>query len=130
LTDPGLPAGYATTTLRALVDGWAAALGFSPAAIAAPARTALPDPVREGASYSGSLAAALATRDSHGVELDLGAAGAPALRVLVFDHAGHMLPHAEQDTATFVLERWGLRNQDLDAAEAVWSFFRDALPRR
>jgi poly(3-hydroxybutyrate) depolymerase len=132
-TDPGLPAGY-VSTLRPLADRWAAALGFSPAAIAAPTRTALVDRVHEGDGYEGSLPAALATRRSHGEQLDLRAAGAPAsapaLRILAFDHAGHFWPHPTQDTLPFILEKWGLRNQDLDAADAVWSFFKDAAPGR
>jgi polyhydroxybutyrate depolymerase len=136
LTDPGLPPGYVVNTLRPLVDGWAAALGIPPAIIAAPARTALPDRVNEGAGYQGSLPVALATRNSHGEQLDLvcpsGAGAAPAVRVLSFDHAGHFWPHAQQDTLSFILERWGLHNQDIDAADAIWAFFRDAAlaPRK
>jgi poly(3-hydroxybutyrate) depolymerase len=132
-TDPGLPAGY-ITKLHALADGWAAAVGIPAAVIAAPARTTLADRVDEGASYAGSLPNALATRHSQGEQLDLrspGApAGAPAVRILSFDHAGHFWPHPTQDTAPFILEKWGLRNQDIDAADAVWSFFRDAAAVR
>ena len=131
VTDPGLPAGY-VKTLRPLVNGWAAALGVPPDVIAAPARTTLPDRVDEGAAYLGTLPTALATRDSHCEQLDLrpvaDAARTTALRVLVFDHAGHFWPSPDQDTASFVLDKWGFRNQDIDAADAVWSFFRDAAP--
>ena len=86
--------------------------------------------MNEGAEYDGTFPTALATRDSRGEQLDLHPAAtagrATALRVLVFDHAGHFWPGPDQDTASFVLGKWGLRNQDIDAADAVWSFFRDA----
>ena len=50
LTDPAMPAGYATR-LVPLGPAWAAALGLSPEEQDAPQTTALPDLVNEGADY-------------------------------------------------------------------------------
>ena len=123
--DPGLPTGHALV-LRGLADDWARALGIPPSAIATPMRTPLPNPVDEGASYSGHLPNALATRQSRGEQLDLVSlegARAGVVRLLIFDHAGHFWPNPVQDSWPLALEKWGLRNQDIDAADAVWDFF-------
>jgi poly(3-hydroxybutyrate) depolymerase len=130
--DPGLPAGY-SGTLRALAEAWARVLGVPEAVVAAPIRTPLPDPVDEGAGYTGPLAILRATRQSRGERLDFaaerGSLQAPAVRLIVFDHAGHFWPNPLQDTAAFALEKWGLRNQDIDATDAVWDFFREVAKR-
>lgn len=133
LTDPGLPTGHALV-LKKVADSWARALGIPANVIATPLRTALPNPVDEGASYSGQVANALATRQSHGEQLDLFSPSkgesANAVRLLIFEHAGHFWPNPVQDTWPEALERWGLRNQDIDAADAVWDFLRGAVSQR
>ncbi|HTQ04304.1 MAG TPA: hypothetical protein VMI54_10625 [Polyangiaceae bacterium] len=132
LTDPGLPQDYAPK-IRALADAWSRALGVPANVVARPSRKPWPDRVQEGATYAGSAEAALRTRDSHAEELELASGPEPsaaAARYLIFDHAGHFWPNAAADTVPFVLERWGFRNQDLDGADAVWDFFRTALPSR
>jgi poly(3-hydroxybutyrate) depolymerase len=127
LTDPGMRAGYATQ-LVPLGRAWAAALGLSSEEQDAPLTTALPDLVNEGVDYQGTSPKALLTRDSHCEQLDYGRAPAAAqVRVLSFDHAGHLWPvvnplDREEEIAVF-----GLRNQDLDMSDVVWEFFQSCL---
>lgn len=123
--DPALPKGYSAQVSK-FANTWATALGISPEVIASPARVLIPDHVNEGTGYTGSFAAALVTRNSRGVQLDLGnAARSVSVRILQFDHAGHFWPNPVQDSLNLIVEKWGLRNQDIDAADAVWEFFRD-----
>jgi poly(3-hydroxybutyrate) depolymerase len=122
--DPGMPEGYVEGVLARLPLAWAGALGLPDA----PKVELLPDQVVEGAQYTGSAAAALATRDSRATRHDYGSASdAVRMRVLVFENAGHFWPHPEQDTEAWIVERWGFRNQDVDASAVVWEFFREAL---
>lgn len=126
--DPGMAEGYAENVLAALPSAFASALGLPPSVIDAPIVEALPDQIVEGAEYLGSAPAALATRDSRATRHDYGAAeDARRVRALVFADAGHFWPHPAGDTEDWVLERWGFRNQDVDASEHVWEFFREAL---
>jgi len=126
INDPGLVDGYHETLAR-LPAQWAAAMGMPAAVIAAPRKRELPNPVAEGASYRGTNKVALATRDSHVTETDLlGPDGIGQVRVLVFDHAGHFWPNPIQDKEAFILDRWGFRNQDFDAADMVWEFMKPA----
>ena len=107
---------------------WAAAMGIPASAIAAPQRHQLPDVIVEGEGYRGSSAVALATRDSRATEIDLEAPdGSAQVRVLVLDHAGHFWPNRQGDSEKWVLERYGFRNQDVDAADMVWEFLRTAV---
>jgi poly(3-hydroxybutyrate) depolymerase len=125
--DPGLPDGY-HETLTALTAQWATALGVPQAVLAAPRRAPLPDPVQEGDAYRGQSPAALATRSSRATRVDLPAVdGEHAMRVLVMDHAGHFWPSPTPDTEAWILDRWGFRNQDFDAADAIWEYLRGAL---
>ena len=128
LHDPGMVDGY-HETLALLPAEWAAAMGVPRSVILAPRRTSLPNAVVEGESYQGSSPVALATRNSQVTQLDLGAPdGGGQVRVLVLDHAGHFWPNPTQDTEDWILDRWGLRNQDFDAADMVWEFLRGGLP--
>lgn len=121
--DPGLPTGH-TEILETMTTTWAAALGVSETRIAKPTTTPLPNPIEEGSSYTGSQAAALATRNSAITQLDFVAAeGTARLRVLRIEPGGHFLPHSTQDTDPMVLENWGFRNQDVKMADAIWDFF-------
>jgi poly(3-hydroxybutyrate) depolymerase len=125
--DPGLPKGYAST-IHGFASSWAAALGIPASMIAAPVRTALPDRVDEGSGYTGSFANAVATRHSQGVQLELSNGNRTvAMRILQFDRAGHFWPNPTQDSLNLIVEKWGLRNQDIDAADEIWAFFREAL---
>jgi len=127
LTDPGISAGYAAQ-LAPLGPAWAAAVGLSPAEQSAPQTTALPDLVKEGADYRGTLANALATRDSQGEQLDYGNDPARAqVRVVRFDHAGHLWPVASPNDREQDLAEFGIRNQDMDMSDVVWEFFRSSL---
>ncbi len=127
LGDPGMADRYHEILAR-LPGEWALAMGISRAAIATPRRTPLPNAVVEGESYRGSSPVALATRNSQVTELDYGPPdGGGQVRVLVMDHAGHFWPNPTQDTEDWVLEHWGLRNQDFDAADVVWEYLRDGL---
>lgn len=127
IDDPGMAPGY-DRILAPVPAQWAAALGIPAAVIRAPQKTVLPDVIVEGQGYRGSNAVALATRDSHVTELDMVAPdGRLQVRVLILDHAGHFWPNPTPDTEDWVLEHWGLRNQDFDAADMVWDFLRGAV---
>jgi poly(3-hydroxybutyrate) depolymerase len=116
--DPGLPDGY-ERVLGGLPAEWAAALGLPSETV----ETQLPDVEVEGEDYAGNAAAALATRDSRATQIDFFAPDHDAaVRVLRFDHAGHFWPNPVQDSEDWTLDRWGFRNQDVDASEAVWEF--------
>jgi poly(3-hydroxybutyrate) depolymerase len=128
--DPGLPDGY-HETLAALTREWATALGMPSTAIRAPRVTALPDLATEGDAYHGRSPAALATRNSRATQVDRSTAdGAPQMRVLVMDHAGHFWPNPTPDVDEWILDRWGFRNQDFDAADLIWEYLRGALAPR
>lgn len=124
--DPGLPAGHGER-LRDLSVSWAMQLGVDEAVIAQPPTIPLPNPVVEGQGYTGSLAVALATRDSSVFQLDFAAKqDAARMRILRIEGGGHFLPHPIQDTDPMVLEQWGFRNQDLRIVDAIWDFFFQA----
>jgi len=126
INDPGMSDGY-HEILAKQPPLWAAAMGLPAAAILAPKRSALPDIVAEGADYHGDNKVALATRHSHVTEQDMiGPDGLTQVRVLVLEHAGHFWPNPTEDTQDWVLNRWGLRNQDFDAADMVWEFLKPA----
>jgi len=123
LTDPGMSAGYATQ-LAPLGPAWAAALGFPNV----PQTSALPDLVKEGADYRGTLSNALRTRDSHGEQLDYGSdTSAAQVRVVRFDHAGHLWPVPNPSDPQQAIADFGLRNRDIDMSDVVWDFFRSSL---
>lgn len=125
--DPGLQNGY-HETLAVQPAAWATALGLPASAIASPKQALLPDRVIEGRGYPGNSPVVLATRDSRVTQLDMEAPGTQGrVRVLRMDHAGHLWPNPVQDEEDLVVARWGLRNQDFDAADAVWEFL---MPRR
>lgn len=121
--DPALPPDYATEVLVPLARDWAHALslgGDGDAAVATP----LSDLVHEGQGQDSGDDAARATRDSTVTRLDLRSTRA-ALRELVFDHAGHFWPTRDGADSPALVAQYGLRNQDIEAAEEVWRFFRD-----
>lgn len=123
LTDPGMAPGYATL-LAPLGPAWATALGLSPE----PRTSALPDVVKEGANYQGTIANALNTRDSQIEQLDYGSdANAAQLRVMRIDHGGHLWPTVNPLEPDSVLAEFGFRNQDVDMSDVVWEFFRSSL---
>jgi poly(3-hydroxybutyrate) depolymerase len=125
LADPALPPSYAGDVLAPLARGWARALGISDRDIDAPSETALADVVKEGdgQNLTSDDDVVRATRDSTVRRIDL-RSGSSALRQLVFDHAGHFWPtRVYADPAPLVAE-FGLRNQDVEAAEEAWKFFR------
>ena len=95
---------------------------------AAPRTTTLPDVVKEGADYPGTLTNALATRDSRAEQIDYGTAPtAPQVRVLRFNQAGHLWPVSSPGDRDQEIAEFGLRNQDLHMSDAVWEFFRSSL---
>lgn len=124
--DPGLPDGY-DTVLAPLPSKWAAALGIPADVIQNPAVTNLPNIVSEGLDYIGDNPIALRTQNSTVTQLDMATPGVPGrLRVLQFNNGGHIWPTPEQDTDMYFIETFGFRNQDVDAADAIWSFFKDS----
>jgi poly(3-hydroxybutyrate) depolymerase len=130
IDDPGMSDGY-HEILAKQPALWAAAMGLPAAVILAPKQRALPDIVAEGASYHGDNKVALATRSSHVTEQDLiGPDGVTQVRVLVLEHAGHFWPNPIQDTQAWALNRWGLRNQDFDAADMAWEFLKPAASKQ
>jgi poly(3-hydroxybutyrate) depolymerase len=127
IDDPGMSQGY-HAVLALQPARWAAAMGIPAPVIRAANEHALPDVIVEGRGYRGGNAVALGTRSSRAAELDMVAPdGGAQVRVLVFDHAGHFWPNPQGDSEDWVLEHWGFRNQDLDAADTVWEFLRTAL---
>ena len=127
IDDPGMSDGY-HKTLASLPASWAAAIGISPNAISTAKRVALPNTIAEGAEYRGNNKTALATRNSQVTETDMiGANGITQLRVLVLERAGHFWPNPVADKEDWVLNRWGFRNQDFDAADMLWEFMKPAV---
>jgi poly(3-hydroxybutyrate) depolymerase len=128
--DPAMPPGY-HETMALQPARWGKALGIPDAVLAAPRRHVVPNTIAEGRDYRGSNKVALATRDSQATEIDLGTPKAAAqVRVLVMDHAGHFWPNPKADREDWILEHYGFRNQDLDAADVVWDFLREAVGPR
>jgi len=127
LTDPGLPAGI-ESQLAPLGLAWARALGLSLDEQNSPHKMTLPDLVKEGADYQGTLPNVLLTRDSQAEQTDYGSDPVGAqVRVLRFDHAGHLWPVKSPPDREQEIAVWGLRNQDLDMSDLVWEFFRSSL---
>lgn len=125
IDDPAMPKGYHATMAREPAR-WAAAMGI-PASLA-PRQRLLSDLIVEGQGYGGDGAIPLATRNSRPTEMDILAPdGQAGVRVLVLGHAGHFWPNPQGDQEDWVLEQYGFRNQDLDAADAVWDFLRAGL---
>lgn len=124
--DPGMPSPDYNRIIEPLPAAWATALGVDSAAVEAPVQTDLPDRTVEGESYTGDAPNALGTRDSRVTQIDFTGAGV-AVRALDLGRAGHFWPVFEHNDPPDVLSRWGLRNQDLDASDAVWEFFATAL---
>jgi len=122
--DPGLPPDYAAQVLAPLARGWARALKVADGDLDAPAETDLPDLVKEGQGGDAANEAVAITRDSSVKRLDLRAPAA-ALRELVFDHAGHFWPTRAASDSPALASQYGLRNQDIEAADEVWRFFHD-----
>jgi poly(3-hydroxybutyrate) depolymerase len=121
--DPGLFNGTYSEVLAALPAKWAAAMGLPTEAILSPVRSALPNVVSEGESYTGNNAIALQTRNSSVTQVDMSAAGATSqLRVLEIAHGGHFWPNPVGDSDPHFNETYGFRNQDLDAADATWEY--------
>lgn len=127
--DPGLPPEY-DPIISELPAQWGRALGISNEVMMSPVEAELDDVVVEGEDYEGTSPAALATLDSRVTQRDFfDPTNDARLRVLIFDSAGHFWPNPIQDTEDWILDRWGLRNQDVDASDAVWEFFRADLER-
>lgn len=122
--DPGLPPDY-TAVLEPLWPAWARAAGLPELVVKRPLEKQLPNPVDEGADYAGTEAVLQATMSSSVTQLDYAAPeSAVQVRVQRYHGAGHFWPTAEQDTLQQVLSRWGFRNQDVDASDEIWDFFK------
>jgi polyhydroxybutyrate depolymerase len=123
IQDPRMPAGY-SELLAPLGPAWAAALGLGSGA----QTSTFPDLVTEGADYDGTSPIALLTRDSHAEEDDYGESVAGAqVKVVRFDHAGHLWPVPNPPDREQEIAEFGLRNRDLDMSDVVWEFFRSSL---
>lgn len=122
--DPGLPEFY-DDIWAPLPGQWAAALGLPVDAIENPLVTELPNLVNEGETYLGNAVNALRTQNSTVTQLDINVPDVPgSLRILKFNRSGHLWPNPVADTDSGINEQLGFRNQDIDAADAIWSFFR------
>jgi poly(3-hydroxybutyrate) depolymerase len=127
VTDPGLPAGY-DVALAKLGPAWAAALALSSEEQRAPQTHSLPDRVSEGVNYQGTAPNALRTRDSRAEQIDYGSDPSSAqVRVLRFDHAGHLWPVPNPPDREQEITQFGFRNQDIDMSDVIWDFFRSSL---
>jgi poly(3-hydroxybutyrate) depolymerase len=124
LGDPGLPASH-DALLEELTRVWGESMGLGEEDLLNPTESALPNSVHEGQDYEGSQPVVLATRNSSVIRNDYAASSSAAkIRVLTIENGGHFWPHPVQDDSAWILEQWGLRNQDFDGAEAVWEFFK------
>jgi poly(3-hydroxybutyrate) depolymerase len=125
--DPGLPAGY-DAQLAPVGSAWAAAMGLSQTDQRSPQTIVLPNRVDEGADYTGTALNALATRRSQATQIDYENAPSDArVRVIRFDHAGHLWPVPRPPDREPQVAEFGFRNQDMDMSDAVWDFFRSSL---
>lgn len=125
--DPGMPPGF-PPLLAPTGPAWAQAIGVPAEEVAAPIDTALPDVVKEGDGYTGSVANAIATEDSTAETIDYGSDPSGALcRVIRFDHAGHLWPVPNPRDSDTLIGMFGFRNQDMDMSDVLWTFFRSAL---
>ncbi len=125
--DPAMPEGY-HELIAEQPARWAKMLGLSEAVLSAPLRRALPNLVFEGEDYRGSSTVALKTRNGTATVLDMAAStGRKAVRVIELANSGHFWPNPKGDHQDWVLEHYGFRNQDFDAADLVWEFLRGAL---
>jgi poly(3-hydroxybutyrate) depolymerase len=125
--DPAMPTGYHETMAREPA-WWAAAMGIPALPNNTQRLRPLPDLVVEGQGYTGTSEVPLATRNSRPSALDiLSPDGRAGVRMLVMDHAGHYWPNPQGDSEDWVIHQYGFRNQDLDAADAVWDFLRLGL---
>lgn len=119
--DPGLPASH-DQILPEQATRWAKALGLSTTKAS---EVDLPDSVDEGADYAGTHPTVLATQHSSILQADYASETSSAkVRHLTIKRGGHFLPNAVQDTEPSIIERWGLRNQDVDASQVMWEFFK------
>jgi len=124
-----MPSGF-PAQLAPVGAAWAQAIGVPPNDIAAPLEAAVPDVVKEGEGYTGSAANALATKDSQAETIDYGSdPSGPRCRVVRFDHAGHLWPVSDPHDDDALIAMLGFRNQDMDMADVLWTFFRTALPQ-
>ena len=120
---PGFP-----PQLAPVGPAWAQAMGVLADEVAAPIDTALPDLVKEGDGYTGSVANALATEDSAAEAIDYGSdPSGPLCRVIRFDHSGHLWPVRNPHDDDTLIGKLGFRNQDMDMSDVLWSFFKSAL---
>jgi hypothetical protein len=123
--DPGLPEGY-DEVLTTLPPKWAAALGLPSQVIENPVVEELPNLVSEGEDYTGDNAIALRTRDSYVTQRDMSDEDVKGtLRILEFTRGGHLWPSPTADTEAWAIETYGFRNQDVDACDVIWDYFKD-----
>lgn len=126
-SDPAMEDGY-PAQLAKLGPAWAAALNLGAEAQRSPRATTLPNTVKEGTGYRGSAPSAKRTLDSRAQQLDYGSAsGGPQVRVVRFDHAGHLWPVANPPDREQELKQFGFRNRDMDMSDVVWEYFRSSL---
>lgn len=126
LGDPGLPKSQDVIVAQQ-PRLWAQALQLS---TANPTVTPVANPVGEGADYKGDGPIVLLTQHSSVVQTDYKDKGKNAVvRDLSIQRGGHFLPSSVQDTDSDIIERWGLRNQDIDASEVMWEFFKTRVVR-
>ncbi|MBN2525485.1 MAG: prolyl oligopeptidase family serine peptidase [Deltaproteobacteria bacterium] len=112
--------------LSSLPADFAKAMGLPMDVIGNPTVVQLPNVVNEGADYAGDNPVALRTRNSTATQLDMRAGdGSGRLRLLKFVQGGHLWPSSIGDSDDGLNESFGFRNQDIDAADAVWDFFKE-----
>jgi hypothetical protein len=124
LTEPAFPADYAQSVQIPPAVGYGRVLGIDEAALVSPTSTTIADSVQEGAAYAGSDSAIAATRQSKVQRLDSTSARG-RLRIFQLDHAGYLWPTPTNNDPISVLQRFGLRNQDIDGAIEAWRFFNE-----
>jgi poly(3-hydroxybutyrate) depolymerase len=111
-------------------DAWAAALGVPPNAIAEPHVIQLPDGVIEGKGHASGGPIADSTRAStvQRIEMRSPERDGPAVRIFDVSHAGHFWPTPAPHDSERLIEFYGFRNEDIDTAEEIWSFFSSKDP--
>jgi poly(3-hydroxybutyrate) depolymerase len=115
---------------RLRTDAWAEALGVPRGEIVEPRVIQLPDRVIEGKGHASGGPIADSTREStvQRIEMRSPDRDGPAVRLFDISHAGHFWPTPAPHDSERLIELYGFRNEDIDTAEEIWSFFSSKDP--
>jgi poly(3-hydroxybutyrate) depolymerase len=117
-------------TGRPAMNDWAEALGIPRYEIDEPHVLTLLDRAVEGKGHASAGPIAESTRDSMVQRIDLTSPdrGGPAVRIFDVRGAGHFWPTPAPHDSERLIESFGFRNEDIDTADEIWSFFSGKDP--